>query len=144
MLSKHDIAAHVGVMPTRDVHVPEWANDAGDDTVRIRSLSTREFELHQQRMARQNNAKNKADKADANAFLLAKCLVGEDGLGLFNPSDEADLRQLGELPVGGMLKVVKAINELCGFDDLDDDVDGAVEDAVGKSEPTPNDDSASN
>lgn len=119
-LSRDSILKHAGSIDTREVHVPKWADENGDDVVIVRGMTIREFELHQARLTRAGDDENKLGKA--NAQLIARCVVGDDGRRVFS---DADVNQIAELGLGDVLRLSSAIQDLSGLnDDAEDEARG--------------------
>lgn len=127
-LSKQSILKHAGVFTPRVVHVPEWADENGDDVVLVRGMTIREFELNQGR----------AENGEATASVIARCVLDETGGRLF---DDSDVRMIAELPLARIGALSKAITEESGLGD--NDAEQAVKDAEGNSAATPSDGSSS-
>lgn len=122
-LSKESILKHAGTLDRREVHVPAWADESGDDVVLVRGMTIREWEIHQARLARESD--DKAPKGQANARLLRACVIDETGRPLF--SDD-DLNPLANLSLGDVLKLQEAITDASGLGEA------AEAEAVGESE----------
>ena len=130
-LSKDKILKHAGTYKTQTVHVPAWVDEAGDDTVLVRGMTNREFEL---------NMKG-SDDGKATARVIARCVVDESGLKVFS---DKDVDQIAELQNADLQPLSEAIAELSGLitgKKPDEQIDAAVADAEGNSEPTPSSDS---
>ena len=131
-LSKDSILKHAGTINRKEVHIPAWADESGDDVVIVRGMTIREWELHQASLAREAN--DKAPKGQANARQIARCVIDEEGRRLFSDND---VNSIAELSLGDVLKLQEAISEASGLGDE------AEADARGESEPTPPDNSSS-
>ena len=126
-LSRDQILKHAGTPDVGEVHVPKWS-DGGDDLVKVRGITLREWELHQARVAREDG------KGLANAALISRCVVDDNGGRVFR---DGDVDQIAELGVGEMTKLVERILELSGLTD-------ASEEAVrGESDSAPSSSSSS-
>jgi hypothetical protein len=93
-LSKDSILRHAGVFTTREVHVPSWADESGDDVVLVRGMTLREFEVNQLSAGKEDG--------QATAALIARCVLDSSGSRLFGDSDvrliaELGLKESGEL-----------------------------------------------
>jgi hypothetical protein len=129
-LSKDSILKHAGTINRKEVHIPAWADESGDDVVIVRGLTIREWEIHQARLGREAAAAGDKDpKGDANARLIARCVIDENGARVFG---DDDINAISNLGLGDVLKLQEAINEASGLGD------DAEADARGESEPTPN------
>ncbi|GGZ28033.1 hypothetical protein [Streptomyces nitrosporeus] len=109
-----------------DVDVPEWGG-----TVRIASMSGTDRNDYQKKMLvlGSNGRPQGVDLADQYARLLSKCLVGEDFRRLYLTDRQvAELGKKNSAVLERLAKVAKRVSGL-GED--------ALEDAAGKSEPTP-------
>lgn len=126
-LSKQAILKHAGVFKAREVHVPAWADENGDDVVLVRGMTIREFEINQER----------AGKGEATASVIARCLMDDTGGRLF---DDSDVSVIAELPLVAIQDISRAITEESG---LVDGPDKAIADAEGKSPATSGSDSSS-
>lgn len=129
-LSKQSILKHAGVFKTREVHVPAWADESGDDVVLVRGMTIREYEI---------NATS-APEGLATATVIARCVLDESGARVFDPKNVSELNQIAELPLAQIRLLDRAITEESG---MADGPDKAVADAAGNSVPTPSDDSVS-
>lgn len=105
-LGKQAILKHAGRYKTREVHMPEWA-DGDDDVVLVRSITLREWELHQSQDARKGAGK-------LSAGLLARVILDDNGGRVFS-DDDAD--QLAELVVGDANELTDAVLEISGLTD---------------------------
>lgn len=133
-LGHDDILGHTGEITTHEVHVPEWRNANGDDVVRVRSVTIREWEIQQAR----NNRDAVGDKEPGGkvaATLLARCIVDENGARLFK--DDA-ATALAELPAGPAQKLSEGILEASGL------TEKSADDIEGNSDAAPSGDSSSN
>jgi len=128
-LSKDKIVKHAGKHAIREVHVPEWVDEDGDDVVIVRGMSIGEFELNQARAA----------DGKATAMVLARCIVDGDGNRIFSDSDAG---VIAKLPMAGIQRLSQAVASL-SFPDDAESVDDAVEDAVKDSPETTSSDSVS-
>lgn len=131
-LSKDSILKHAGSLTTRQVHIPAWVDDTGDDVVIVRGMTIREWEIHQARLAREGD--DKSPKGQANARLIVSCVVDEAGRRVFN---DEDLGQISNLGLGDVLKLQEAITEASGLGD------DAEAEARGESETAQTDSSGS-
>lgn len=118
-LSKDKILKHAGVLPTRLVHVPAWVDENGDDTVLVRGMTVREFEVNQATLGK--------DEGTATAALVSRCIVDEGGMRVF---DDANIPQIAELGFAQINVIGQAISELSGLSEPDKDDPGKA------SEPT--------
>jgi hypothetical protein len=125
-LSKDSILKHAGTINRKEVHVPAWADETGDDVVLVRGMTIREWELHQAMLAREAN--DKLPKGQANARQIARCVIDENGAPLFN---DGDVSLISNLSLGDVLKLQEAISEASGLGDE------AEADARGEAETTP-------
>lgn len=121
-LDRTAILAHTGVMDRREVHVPEWADAKGDDVVLVRGMTSKEWDTHQARVLR-NREKGK-DQSNVTAELVIKCVINADGTPLF---EAADASYVGELSVASLDKLGRAILELSGIVEPDEDADDDAE-----------------
>lgn len=130
-LGKGSILKHVGVFTAREVHVPAWADENGDDVVLVRGMTIREFEINQSR----------ADDGLASASVMSRCIVDENGGRIF---EDADTERLAELPLESVKLITQAITEASGLgDNAPAAVQAAVVDAEKNSPPITGDDSSS-
>lgn len=121
-LSKQAILKHAGVFKTREVHVPAWADDNGDDVVLVRGMTLREFEINQSR----------SEEGKASASVIVRCVLAADGTRLF---DDSDVNAIAELPMADAAKLTEAIVDESGLGGGKSESD-AIDDAGKASEPT--------
>lgn len=114
-LSAEKILKHAGNPNTREVHIPEWADESGDDTVIVRGLTIREWEIHQGRLAK---AAADDKQGYANAQLIARCVVDDQGNRVFT---DAHARQIADLGLGAVAKLKDAIDDASGLSDESED-----------------------
>jgi hypothetical protein len=133
-LSKGSILKHAGSFKAREVHVPAWADESGDDVVLVRGMTVREFELNQ----------GSADDGKASARVIARCVIDESGGRVFDSTD-ADVNLIAELPLAQVMLLNQAIAQASGLGDDEPAkaVDAAVADAEGNSDATPDGDTSS-
>lgn len=124
-LSKQSIRKHAGMFTPREVHVPAWADESGDDVVLVRGMTIAEYEL---------SVANDSE-GESTASVIAKCVLAPDGTRLF---DDADVQWISQLPLAQIRLLDKAIIEESGLSDGDPAkaVDRAVADAEGNSGTT--------
>lgn len=128
-LNADAILKHTGALETKPVHVPAWRDDTGDDTVIVRGMTVREFEVNQATLG--------SKEGTATAALVARCVVDENGRRVFT---DDQVNQIAELGFRQINKIGQAISELSGLND-DDEPDVA---AAGKdSEPASGDKTSS-
>jgi hypothetical protein len=106
-LSKQKILAHAGVFKTKEVHVPAWADESGDDVVIVRGLTGHEWDSYQSGLSEEQ-----AGNSNASAELIVKCIVDADGGRVF---DQSDAGLVGELPIAELTKLGDAILNLSGL-----------------------------
>jgi hypothetical protein len=130
LLSKDQIAA-ADDRTWEDVDVPEWGG-----TVRLLGMSGTERNAYQASLVVMgtNGQAQRLNMADQLAKLVAKCLVDEDFERLFT---DREVRELGAKNGAVLERLGQVAQRLSGLRKED------VEDAEGKSEPTPNDASTS-
>jgi hypothetical protein len=135
-LSKGSILKHAGSFKAREVHVPAWADESGDDVVLVRGMTVREFELNQ----------GSADDGKASARVIARCVIDESGGRVFDSTD-ADVNLIAELPLAQVMLLNQAIAQASGLgDDADTSqsaVDKGIADAEKNSDATSDGDSSS-
>lgn len=132
-LNRSDVAKHAGVFKAREVHIPAWRNDAGDDVVLVRGMTLREFEINQSR----------ADEGTASASVLVRCIIDESGGRLFTDEDK---NVIAELPLAQVRLLNEAVAKESGLDPDEDPnvaIKVAVEESGKDSETTPTDGSSS-
>ncbi|PAN01004.1 hypothetical protein CJI59_13835 [Streptomyces sp. Alain-F2R5] len=114
-----------------DVDVPEWGG-----TVRLLGMSGTERNAYQSSLVvlGSNGAPQRMNMADQLAKLVGKCLVGEDFERLFT---DKEVKELGAKNGAVLERLGKVASRLSGLRKED------LEDAEGKSEPTPSDASTS-
>lgn len=114
-LSREKILKHAGVFKTRVVHVPGWADESGEDSVLVRGMTVREFEV--------NQASSGKDEGHATAALIARCVVDENGGRVF---EDKDIPQIAELGLAQIGEIAKAITDESGITipDKDEAVEG--------------------
>lgn len=105
-LSRDNILKHAGTLPTKTIHVPAWVDEDGDDTVTVRGMTVREFEVNQARLGE--------GTGEATAALVARCVVDENGGRIFR---DEDVKQIAELGFGEVNRIGQAISELSGLTD---------------------------
>lgn len=121
-LNADAILKHAGNYKVIEVHVPAWADESGDDVVRVRGMTMAELEINQAAQAA------KGGEGQASASLVARCVVSESGARVFSDSQVGAISQLQVVEVEPILD---AILTLSGLNN-----EGA--DAIlGKSETTP-------
>lgn len=128
-LSREKIISHAGSFKSREVHVPAWADENGDDVVLVRGMTLREFEINQGR----------ADNGMANASVIARCVLDANGDRVFT---DGDVSIIAELPMAEAQALSEAIAEESGLGG-DKPEAKAIADAEGNSETTPGDSSSS-
>lgn len=128
-LSADKILKHAGNFKTREVHVPAWADESGDDVVLVRGITIREWEIHQGRM--QRNASDDKPTGDANAALIAAAAVDENGGKLFKADQIGQIKELGS---GDVINLSNAIMELSGLTGGDDEQAEADKKLAGESD----------
>lgn len=107
-LSRGNILKHAGVFTTKEVHVPAWADENGDDAVLVRGMTLSEFEVNQARVARADGE----GSGHATASLVVRCVVDETGGRLFTDADIETVSQLGFAQVN---LIAEAIGDLSGL-----------------------------
>ena len=107
-LSRDAILKHAGSMNQAEVHIPEWADETGDDVVVVRGLTSREWDTHL--IAVQEAESGKI--SNASAELLVKCVLDEHGARVFS---DADAAQVGELSVGSVSRLASKVLGLSGI-----------------------------
>lgn len=107
-LSGAEILSHTADCLKREVHVPAWANAAGDDVVIVRGMTVREYELNQLRV----------EAGKSSASLIARVAVDASGGRLFK-DDQIDA--IAELPLAQMMELTNAVTALSGLTDDDGD-----------------------
>lgn len=110
-----------------DVPVPEWGG-----TVRLLGMSGTERNAYQSSLVvlGHDGKPTRMNMADQLAKLVGKCLVGEDFERLFT---DKEVKALGAKNGAVLERLSKVASRLSGLRKED------VEDAEGKSEPTPSD-----
>lgn len=103
-LSRDSILKHAGTFTTKEVHVPAWAGDDGDDTVWVRGMTMREFEINQAR----------SETGEATAALVVRCVLDENGTRIFR---DEDVKQVAELGFAEVNRIGDAISEQSGLTD---------------------------
>lgn len=126
LLSKDQITA-ADDRKWEDVDVPEWGG-----TVRLVGMSGSERNAYQSSLVMMgpNGKPQRLNMADQLAKLVAKCLVGEDGQRLFSDNE---VKALGAKNGAVLDRLGDICQRLSGLRKED------VEEAEGKSEPTPSD-----
>ncbi|MBD9731183.1 hypothetical protein IGX29_04995 [Streptomyces sp. H28] len=114
-----------------DVDVPEWGG-----TVRLLGMSGTERNAYQSSLVviGPNGSVQRMNMADQLAKLVGKCLVGEDFERLFT---DKEIKALGAKNGAVLERLGKTCQRLSGLRKED------MEEAEGKSEPTPSDASTS-
>lgn len=114
-----------------DVDVPEWGG-----TVRLLGMSGTERNAYQSSLVviGSNGSVQRMNMADQLAKLVGKCLVGEDFERLFT---DREIKALGAKNGAVLERLGKICQRLSGLRKED------MEEAEGKSEPTPSDASTS-
>ncbi|MGQ5580925.1 hypothetical protein [Streptomyces sp. ECR3.8] len=126
LLSKDQITA-ADDRKWEDVDVPEWGG-----TVRLVGMSGSERNAYQSSLVvmGSNGKPQRLNMSDQLAKLVAKCLVGEDGQRLFSDNE---VKALGAKNGAVLDRLGDICQRLSGLRKED------VEEAEGKSEPTPSD-----
>ncbi|RMB81277.1 hypothetical protein [Streptomyces shenzhenensis] len=126
LLSKDQITA-ADDRKWEDVPVPEWGG-----TVRLLGMSGTERNAYQSSLVvlGHDGKPQRMNMADQLAKLVAKCLVGEDYERLFT---DKEVKALGAKNGAVLERLGKIAQRLSGLRKED------MEDAEGKSEPTPSD-----
>ena len=106
-LTRDKILKHAGVHDRREVHIPAWADEDGDDVVLVRGLTSHEWDSHQSAVG-----EAKPGQSNVSAELLVKCILAPNGMRLFKDSDAGIV---GELSVGDVTKLGAAVLELSGL-----------------------------
>lgn len=126
-------------LPTREVHVPEWA-DGSDDVVIVRGLSGEERDAFEASLTTMRPGPERGrlepvqDLANMRAKLVASSIVDEDGKRIFSASDVFALGQKSAL---ALTRVFEVASELSGLGV------NAVDEALENSEAVPSDGSIS-
>jgi len=128
-LNREDILKAEDI-PTRDVDVPEWGG-----TVRVRGLTGADRDLYQaSMMTRMPNGDMAPEFGNITAKLVARAIVDEDGVPLFN---ELDIGRLGQKSAAALARVNTVAAELSGITET------AKAEAEGNSDAAPSGDSIS-
>lgn len=108
MALKRDAILGTVDLPTREVHVPEWADESGDDVVFVRGLTAAEADRYSA------SVQSGGDLTNVRARLVVLAVVDEDGERLFGDGDdEADL--LGKKSAAVLEKLSRVVLELSGM-----------------------------
>lgn len=111
MLSK---AAILGAqhLPVEEVHVPEWADENGDDLVYVRGMTGAERDLWEMSLTVERNGQMIPDQANATAKALVRCIVDAEGQRLF---EDRDANELGAQPSAALMRVWRVARRLSGI-----------------------------
>lgn len=101
-----------------DVECPEWGG-----TVRLRSLSAKEFDDYQKSIVQQKRGNRTVNLENVRAKLVIRCAVDALGNALFGESDLATLGKKSSKPID---RLFEAAQKLVGMSD--EDVEELVED----------------
>lgn len=138
-LNRDKVLATKNRLKTAEVHVPEWADDDGDDVVIVRELTGAEMDafdtsltVRRPKFGDDRGAAVEMEEVpnhgNITARFVALAVVDEDGKRLFS---EGDAIALGELSGAALNRVYAKASELSRVRDID-----AVE-AEGNSEAGP-------
>jgi len=111
MLSKDAIFA-ARHLPAEEVHVPEWADENGDDVVYVRGMTGAERDLFEMSLTVERNGEQVQDAANATAKALVKCIVDADGNRIF---DDRDANELGSQPAAALMRAWRVARRLSGL-----------------------------
>lgn len=112
-LSREAILARAQAFETREVHIPSWADESGDDVVLVRGLSAKEWDAHQASVRIfQGGQEVGIDQNNVSAKLVVRCIVDESGKRLLT---DADAAVLGDLPITDLNTIMEAILDLSGM-----------------------------
>jgi hypothetical protein len=137
MLSKDAILA-APRLPVEEVHVPEWADENGDDVVFVRGMTGAERDQFEMSLTVERNGEQVQDAANATAKALVKCIVDADGNRVFG---DRDANELGAQPAAALMRVWRVARRLSGLGP--EDMKAAVENfgeaaGSGSSSTSPN------
>jgi hypothetical protein len=116
-------------LPVEEVKGPEWGG-----AVLVRGLSGKDRDEFQASTMVIRDGKAYPDAANVTAKLVARCIVGEDGLPLFS---QRDVHALGEKSAAALERVGEVASRLSGM------TEDAVAEMLGNSAAAPGGDSAS-
>src|SRR5215468_8465071 len=111
MLSK-DVIFAARHLPVEQVHVPEWADEDGDDVVYIRGMTGADRDLWEMSLTVERNGEQVPDTANATAKALVKCIVDADGNRIF---DDRDANELGSQPAAALMRAWRVARRLSGL-----------------------------
>jgi hypothetical protein len=131
LVSRQAIARAVDVT-FEDIEVPEWRDDDGNQTVRVRSLSAKERDAFESTLVVGEGAKRRPNMANIRAKLVAACMVDETGARVY-PDQSAGAEELSGKNAAAMDRVFTVCQKLSGLSAAD------VADLAKNSEPDLND-----
>jgi len=111
MLSKAAILA-ASHLPVEEVHVPEWADENGDDVVFVRGMTGAERDQFEMSLSVQRGDQMVDDISNATAKALVKCVVDAGGNRVF---DDGDASALGAQPSAALMRVWRVARRLSGM-----------------------------
>jgi hypothetical protein len=117
LLGRQAIAVAVDVVH-EDVEVPEWRDDAGNQTVRVKSLTASERDLFEASLVRGEGKKRQTNLVNIRAKLVASCLVDDKGGRLYADA-EAGAVELGAKNGAAMDRVFTVCQRLAGLSAAD-------------------------
>src|SRR5262249_26575385 len=111
MLSKDAIFA-ARHLPAEEVHVPEWADENGDDVVFVRGMTGAERDLWEMSQYVERDGQMVSDQANATAKALVKCIVDAEGNRVF---DDRDANELGSQTAAALMRAWRVARRLSGM-----------------------------
>lgn len=133
-LDRDRILSFAGVFTPREVHVPAWADESGDDLVFVRSMTLAELNINSARAARNQVSADEKPDDKSLAAVIARCVIDQSGRRVFT---DADTPAIGQLPAPQAMKLYEAITEESGETE---ESEKAIE---GNSDAAPSGDSSS-
>ena len=99
-------------LPAEEVHVPEWADENGDDVVYVRGMTGAERDQWESSLTVERGGEQVTDAANATAKALVKCIVDADGNRVFG---DRDANELGTQPAVALMRAWRVARRLSGL-----------------------------
>jgi hypothetical protein len=126
LITRQGIATAVDTVYA-DVEVPEWRDDEGNQTVRVKSLTATERDLFEASLVAGEGKRRHANLMNIRAKLVAACLVDATGARLYTDLS-AGAEELGRKNGAAMDRVFTVCQRLAGLSQ--EDVDNLEKNSV--------------